>query len=148
MPTRGFAAHWPTYFSKGNLKENAVYKTKMVSSTHRKTTYPTVSLQGLHKIVVRLCVEVKPLLVHVLEVQVFVGRTGFFPFFPGRSPLVRGSFQIIFVVHFDRARQDVVHHHQSDVYATGLDAVQAVKLWQQCSWILVQVLWNQREHGL
>lgn len=105
-----------------------------------KPPYPTVSLQGLHQVVVRLCVKVKPLLVHVLEVQVFVRRTGFLPLLPGRSPLVGGPLQVVFVVHFEGARQHVVHHHQSDVDAARLDAVQAVKLGQQRAWILVQVL--------
>lgn len=105
-----------------------------------KTTYPTVSLQSLHEVVVSLCVKVKPLLVHVLKVQVFVGRTGLLSLFPGRSSLIGGSLQVVFVVHFDRARQHIVHHHQSDVDASRLDAVQAVKLGKQSAWILVQVL--------
>lgn len=77
---------------------------------------------------------------HVLEVQVFVGGTGLLSLLPGRPPLVGGSLQVVFVVHFDAARQHVVHHHQSDVDASGLDAVQAVELGQQRARILVQVL--------
>lgn len=77
---------------------------------------------------------------HVLEVQIFVGRTSLLSLFPGCPSLVGGSLQVIFVVHFDGARQHVVHHHQADVDATRLDAVQSVELGQQCAWILVQVL--------
>lgn len=77
---------------------------------------------------------------HVLEVQVFVSRTSLVPLFPGRSSLVGGSLQVVLVMHFDRARQHVVHHHQSNVNPSGLDAVQAVELGQQGAWILVQVL--------
>lgn len=104
------------------------------------TTYPTISLQGLHEVVIRLGVKVKPFFVHVLEVQVFVSRTSLVPLFPGRSSLVGGSLQVVLVMHFDRARQHVVHHHQSNVNPSGLDAVQAVELGQQGAWILVQVL--------
>lgn len=77
---------------------------------------------------------------HVLEVQIFVGRTSLLSLFPGRSSLVGGSLQVVFVVHFDGTRQHVIHHHQSDVDASGLDAVQSVELGQQRPWILVQVL--------
>lgn len=100
-------------------------------------TYPTVSLQGLHKIVVRLCVKVQSLLMHVLKVQIFVGGTGLLSLLPGRSSFIGGSLQVVFVVHFDRARQHVVHHHQSDVDPSRLDAVQAIKLRQQRTRILV-----------
>lgn len=110
-----------------------------------KPTYPAVSLQGLHQIVVRLCVKVKPFLVHVLEVQIFVGRARLLSLFPGRSSLVGGSLQVVFVVHFDGARQHIVHHHQSDVDASGLDAVQSIELGQQRAWILVQVLRGERQ---
>lgn len=77
---------------------------------------------------------------HVLEVQIFVGWASLLPFFPGCSSLVSGSLQVVFVVHFYGARQHVVHHHQSDVDASGLDAVQSIELGQQRAWILVQVL--------
>lgn len=77
---------------------------------------------------------------HVLEVQIFVRWTSLLSLFPGRSSLVGGSLQVVFVVHFDRAWQHVVHHHQSDVDAPGLDAVQSVELGQQRAWILVQIL--------
>lgn len=114
--------------------------------TSIKATYPTVSLQRLHEIVVRLCVKVKSVIVHVLKVQVFVGRGRLLFLFPGRSPLISGTLQVVFVVHFDRARQHVVHHHQSDVDASGLDTVQAVKLGKQSARILVQVLGILRKH--
>lgn len=77
---------------------------------------------------------------HVLKVQVFVGRTGLLPLFPGCPSLVGGSLQVVFVVHLDGAGQHIVHHHQSDVDASRLDTVQAVKLRQQRARILVQVL--------
>lgn len=106
----------------------------------RQGTYPTVSLEGLHQVVVGLRVEVKPFLVHVLEIQVLVGGTGLLPLFPGCPPLVGGALQVILVVHFDAARQHVVHHHQSDVDASRLDAVESVELGQQRARILIQVL--------
>lgn len=81
-------------------------------------TYPTVSLQGLHEVVVGLRVKVEPVLVHVLEVQVLVGGGGFLPLLPRRPSLVGGSLQVVLVVHFDRAWQDVVHDHQPDVDAS------------------------------
>lgn len=81
---------------------------------------------------------------HVLEVQIFVGGTGLLSLFPGRSSLVGGSLQVVLVVHFDGARQHVVHHHQPDVDAPGLDAVESVELGQQRAWILVQVLSSER----
>lgn len=109
-----------------------------------RKTYPTVSLEGLHQVVVGLRVEVKPFVVHVLEVQVLVGGTGLVSLFPGCPPLVGGPLQVIFVVHFDAAWQYVVHHHQSDVDASRLDAVQPVELGQQRARILVQVLPSQR----
>lgn len=80
-------------------------------------TYPTVSLQGFHEVVVGLRVKVETLLVHVLKVQVFVGGGGLLPLFSGRPSLVGGSFEVVLVVHFDRARQDVVHDHEPDVDA-------------------------------
>lgn len=48
-------------------------------------------------------------------------------------------------MHFDGARQHIVHHHQSDVDASGLDAVQSIELGQQRAWILVQVLRGERQ---
>lgn len=84
---------------------------------------------------------------HVLEVQVFVCGTGLLSLLPGGSSLVRGSLQIIFVVHLDRARQHIVHHHQSDVDASRLDTIQAVKLRQQRARVLVQVLYLKRARG-
>lgn len=77
---------------------------------------------------------------HVLEVQIFIGGTRLLSLFPGRSSLVGGSFQVVLVMHFDGAWQHVVHHHQSDVDASRLDAVQSVELGKQRAWILVQVL--------
>lgn len=77
---------------------------------------------------------------HVLEIQVLVGGTGLLPLFPGCPSLVGGPLQVIFVVHFDAARQHVVHHHQADVDASRLDAVQPVEFGQQRARILVQVL--------
>lgn len=65
------------------------------------STYPTVSLQGFHEVVVGLRVKVEPILMHVLKVQVFVGRGGFLSLLSGRPPLVGGSFEVILVVHFD-----------------------------------------------
>lgn len=82
---------------------------------------------------------------HVLEVQIFVRRARLLSLFPGRSSLVGGSLQVVFVVHFDGAGQHVVHHHQSDVDASGLDAVQPIELGQQRAWILVQVLRGERQ---
>lgn len=81
---------------------------------------------------------------HVLEVQVLVGGGGFFPLLPGRPSLVGGSLQVVLVVHFDRARQDVVHDHQPDVDAPRLDAVQPVELGQQCAGVLVEVLRGEK----
>lgn len=77
---------------------------------------------------------------HVLEVQVFVCGTRLFSLFPGRLSLVGGSLQVVFVVHLDGARQHVVHHHQSDVDASGLDAVESIEFGQQCARVLVQIL--------
>lgn len=102
-----------------------------------EAAYPTVSLQSLHEVVVGLCVKVESLFVHVLKVQILVSGTGLLSFFPGCPSLVGGSLQVVLVVHFDRAWQDVVHHHQSDVDAPWLDAVQPVELGQQRAWILV-----------
>lgn len=102
-------------------------------------TYPAVSLQGLHQGIVGVSVEVEPFM-HVLEVQVLVDGTGLLPLLPGGTSLVGGALQVVLVVHLDGARQHVVHHHQPDVDASGLDAVQTVELRQQCAWVLVQVL--------
>lgn len=77
---------------------------------------------------------------HVLKVQIFVGRTSLLSLFPGCPSLVGGSLQVVLVVHFDGARQDIVHYHQSDVDASRLDAVQSIELGQQRAWILVKVL--------
>lgn len=77
---------------------------------------------------------------HVLKVQIFVCRTSLLPFFPGCPSLIGGSLQVVFVVHFDRAWQDIVHYDQSNIDATRLDAVQAVELGQQRAWILIKVL--------
>lgn len=84
---------------------------------------------------------------HVLEVQIFVGGTRLLSLFPGRSSLVGGSFQVVLVVHFDRARQDIVHNHQSDVDASRLDAVQSIELGQQRAWILVKVLLKLKKNA-
>lgn len=107
-------------------------------------TYPAVSLEGLHQVVVGLRGEVKPFFVHVLEIQVFVSGTGLLPLLPGGPSLVGGPLQVILVVHFDAARQHVVHHHQPDVDASRLDAVESVELGQQRARILVEVLRRQR----
>lgn len=78
--------------------------------------------------------------VHLLEVQVLKGGRGLGALFPRGAPLVRGPLQVVLVVHFQSARQHVVHHHNADGEAAALDAVEAVELWQQRPWVLVQVL--------
>lgn len=77
---------------------------------------------------------------HVLKVQIFVGRTRLLSLLSGCPSLVGGSLQVVLVVHFDGARQDIVHYYQSDVDASRLDAVQSIELGQQRAWILVKVL--------
>lgn len=120
------------------------WKHASVPHKDNDSTYPTVSLQGFHEVVVGLCVKVEPFLMHVLKVQVFVGGGGFLPLFPGCPSLVGGSLKVVLIVHFDWARQDVVHDHQPDVDASWLDAVQPVELGQECTRILVQVLRGEK----
>lgn len=99
--------------------------------------YPAVSLQGLHKGIVCFCIKIQPL-VHVLqEVQVLKRGVGLLPLFSGCSSLVRGAFQVIGQVHPHGPRQDIVHHHDADVDASRLHAVQPVEFWQKSPWILV-----------
>lgn len=43
-------------------------------------------------------------------------------------------------MHSHGARQDVVHHHNPDVDAPRLHAIQAIKLGQKSPGILVQIL--------
>lgn len=74
---------------------------------------------------------------HVLKVQIFVGRTRLLPLLPGCPSLIGGSLKVILVVHFDGAWQDIVHYYQSDVDATRLNAVKSIELGQQRAWILV-----------
>jgi len=106
---------------------------------HVPSPYPAIPLQGLHEVVVGLRIEVQTLQ-HVLEVQVLVGGVGLLALLPRGPPLVGGALQVVHVVHPDGARQHVVHHHQPDVDAARLDAVQAVELGQQRARVLVQVL--------
>lgn len=49
--------------------------------------------------------------------------------FPRGAPLVRGTLQVVLVVHLQSAWQHVVHHHDADGEAAALDAVEAVELW-------------------
>lgn len=100
---------------------------------------PAIPLQRLHQGVVGLSVEVQPVM-HVLEVQVLVGGTGFLTLLAVRPPLVCRALQVVLVVHLHRAWQHIVHHHQPDVHASRLDTVEPVELGQQCSGVLVQVL--------
>lgn len=79
---------------------------------------------------------------HVLEVKVFVSGTRLFPLLSGSPPLVRGAFQVVFVVHLDGTGQDIVHHHQADIDAPRLHTVQSVKLGQEGPRILVQILFQ------
>lgn len=74
------------------------------------------------------------------KIQVFESRLGLFSFLFGGSSLVRRAFQIKLQVHAYRTRQNVVHHNDSDVLASALDAVQAKELRQQSSGVLIQVL--------
>lgn len=84
---------------------------------------------------------------HLLEVQVFERGRGLEPFFARGAPLVRGTLQVVLVVHLHGARQHVVHHHHADGDAAALDAVEAVELGQQRPRVLIEVLQRQGEKG-
>lgn len=92
-------------------------------------TYPTVPLQGFHQ--GTICVRVKDqALVHVLEVQVFECGWGLGTLFAWGAAFVRGSLQVVLVVHLHGSRQHIVHDHHSNGDASTLDAVEAVELGQ------------------
>lgn len=55
---------------------------------------------------------------HVLKVQVFIGGAGFLSLLSGRSSLIGRALQVVLVVHFYRARQDIVHYHEPNVDAS------------------------------
>lgn len=86
-------------------------------------------MDGLAQSDVLVPLQQEPLL-HVLhEVQVLERGNGLFPLFGGRSAFVGGALQVVFAVHADGVRQQIVHDDDADVFASCLDAVQPVELW-------------------
>lgn len=111
---------------------------------HNPLSHQTVSLQSFNHGVVRVLVQHQSVL-HVLhEVQVFECGLGLLPLLLGRSPLVGGALQVVFEVHADHAGQHVVHDNHADVLPARLDAVEAEKLGQQRTRVLIQVLEESR----
>lgn len=108
-------------------------------------SHQTVSLQGFDQGTVRVLVKSKAFRNVTQKVQVFESGLGFLPLLLGCSPLVRGALQVELEVHSHRTRQNVIHHHHPDVLASTLDTVEAEKLWQQSSGVLVQVLAKEVE---
>ncbi len=103
-------------------------------------SHQTVSLERLHQGVVRVHVHQESLLNVLHEVQVFKGGLGLLALFLGRAALARGALQVELEVQANDARQDVIHHHDTDVLPSGLNAVQTEELGQQRAGVLVQVL--------
>lgn len=97
-------------------------------------------MQGFDQGTVRVLVKSKAFRNVTQKIQVFKSGLGLLPLFLGRSPLVRGALQVELEVHSHRTWQNVVHHHHPDILASTLDTVEAEKLWQQGSGVLVQVL--------
>lgn len=57
------------------------------------------------------------------KIQVFESGNGLFPLLWGSSPLVGGALQVIFNVHGDDPRKEIVHDHDPDIFAPRLNAV-------------------------
>ena len=102
--------------------------------------HQTVSLQSFDQSAVCVLVQREAFRDVTHKVQVFESGFGLFSFLLGCPPLVRGALQVELEVHAYRARQNIVHHHDSDVLPPTLDTVEAKKLWQQSPRVLVQVL--------
>lgn len=78
---------------------------------------------------------------HVLdEVQVFVNGDSLFSLLRGSSSLIRGAFQVIFEVHGDDPRQEIVHHNNTDILTPRLNAIQSIKFGQEGALVLVYIL--------
>lgn len=79
------------------------------------------------------------------EIQVLVRRDGFALLLGGGATLVRGALQVELQMHSHRAREQIVHDYDADVLTRSLNTVQSVKLWEQGTFVLVQVLTEGRE---
>lgn len=112
----------------------------MLINVHLLFPHQTVSLQSFDQSAVCVLVQCETFRDVTQKVQVFESGFGLFSFLLGCPPLVRGALQVELEVHAYGARQNIVHHHDSDVLSPTLDTVEAKKLWQQSPGVLVQVL--------
>lgn len=110
-------------------------------------SHQTVSLQSFDQGAISVLVKSKAFRNVTQKVQVFKSGLGLLPLLLGCSPLVRGALQVELEVHSHGTRQNVIHHHHPDVLASTLDTVEAEKLWQQGSGVLVQVLVKDVENA-
>lgn len=99
-------------------------------------THPTIPLQGPHQGIVGFRVKVQAFM-HILEIQVLERRRRLRVLFAWGTTFIWRSLQIVFVVHLHGTRQNIVHHHHTDVKPAALDAVKAVELRQQRPWVLI-----------
>ncbi len=106
-----------------------------MSSTHQ-----AVPLYSLGQGIVVVCFEQQAVRQVLDKVQVFESRNSFFSLLRGSSSLIGGAFQVIFDVHGDDARQKIVHHYNSDIFASCLNAIQSVELGQQGALVLIYIL--------
>ena len=66
------------------------------------------------------------------EIEIFEGRTLFGELVLPRPPLVGGALQVVLLVVAYAAREQVVHHHYTDIHTTRLQKGQTyccVQVW-------------------
>lgn len=72
---------------------------------------------------------------------------GLFPLLRGSSSLIGGALQVVFDVHGDDPRQKIVHHANTDVFSSCLNAIQSIEFGQQGALVLVYILKGRRKCG-
>lgn len=110
-------------------------------------THQAVPLYGLTQGIVVICFKQQAVRQVLDKVQVFVSGDGLFPLLRGSSSLIGGALQVVFDVHGDDPRQKIVHHANTDVFSSCLNAIQSIEFGQQGALVLVYILKGRRKCG-
>lgn len=91
-------------------------------------THQTVPLNSLAQSIVVVRFQQQTVRQVLDEVQVFVNGDGLFSLLRGSSSLIGGALQVVFEVHGDIPGQKIVHHYNTDILSSRLNAIQPVEL--------------------
>ena len=109
-------------------------------------THQAVPLYGLAQGIVVVRFQQQTVRQVLDKVQVFESGNSLVSLLRGGSSLIGGALQVVFDVHGDDPGKKIVHHHNADILAPCLNAIQSIELGQQGALVLVYVLERRRRN--